>query len=256
MRISVRRTAVLGVALAGAMAGGGLAATQAHAATIAETCLNQLSGPGVATDRQVVYPAEPAQIQLSTSSHTSRECRGITVSIGMSRTDLSGYQNKNASYSWGTGQHYHAKYLLQPNQPGSWMTRQIYVRDHQGNTAVRTFTAANSPTKVTVYRESFLEARSNLTPLQDGKIRVAGKLQAHSSAGTRANLANQKVLIQVKRPADSSYTTALTVTTGQYGSFYDYRLDGASNKGKYLRVVFVSPFQTIASDYTWVGVIR
>lgn len=256
MRKSIRRAAALGAVLAGTLAGGAIAATPAHAVTIAQACLNQLAGPGVATDRQVVYPAEPAEIRLSTSAHTSRECRGITVSIGISRTDLSGYQNKNASYSWGTGQYYFARFLLAPNQPGDWMTRQIYVRDHQGNTAVRTFTAATSPTKVTVDRESFLTARSTLVPLQDGKIRIAGRLQAHSSAGTRANLAYQKVLVQVRRPTESSYTTALTVTTGQYGTFYDYRLPGAANKGKHLRVVFVSPFQTIASDAAYIGVIR
>lgn len=256
MRISIRRTAALGAALVGAVAGGAIAATPAQAATIAETCLNQLAGPGVATDRQVVYPAEPAQIQLSTSAHTSRECRGITVSIGLSRTDLTGYQNKNANYSWGTGQYYYAKYLLSPNQPGSWMTRQIYVRDHQGKTAVRTFTAANSPTKVTVYRESFLDARSTLVPIHDGKLRIAGRLQAHSSVGTRANLANQKILIQLRRPTETAYTTVLTTTTGQYGNFSEARLWGAANKGKHLRVVFVTPFQTIASDYTWIGVIR
>lgn len=256
MRTSVRRTFALAAALGGTLAGTAVAATSAQAATIAQTCLNQLAGPGVATDRQIVYPAEPAQIQLSTSAHTSRECRGITVSIGLSRTDLTGYQNKSAHYSWGTGRYYYAKYLLAPNQPGNWMTRQIYVRDHQGNTAVRTFTAANSPTRVTVYRESFLDARSTLVPIHDGKLRIAGRLQVHSSVGTRANLANQKILIQLRRPTETAYTTVLTTTTGQYGNFSEARLWGAANRGKHLRVAFVSPFQTIASDYTYIGVIR
>lgn len=252
------RRIVMAVAAAGTATAGTIAlAPAAQAASVAETCLNQLAGRAAATSPTLIYPAQKAEINLSTSEHTSRECRGITVSLGLSRTDLTGFQNKGASWSWGTGRaYYSARFLLAPNQPGTWMTRQIYVRDHAGKTAVRTFTAATTPTKVTVYRESYLEARSTLKPIHDGKLRVAGRLQAHSSVGTRANLANQTVLVQVRRVNESAYTTIAKHNTGQYGNFYDASVSSALHRGKLLRVVFISKIQTIASDYTYVGVVQ
>ena len=234
-----------------AAAGGAALTTVVPAQADAASCLAQLSGHAAATPGRLVYPAQPASIRLTTSAYTDKACYQYSVAIGLSRTDLSGFRAAAANDNrWsGSGNYFFHTFTIPPNEPGTWMLRQIAVKDTAGNTSIAQFTAATSPTKIGVYRESFLTGRVvGTAPLTN----ISAKLQAWSSVGTLANLQNQKVLLQVSKPGANLYDTVDQGTTNRFGQWqgpvlltiwagYDHRL------------AYYSPYQTIASDFHYLG---
>ncbi|MFC0624498.1 hypothetical protein [Kribbella deserti] len=247
--VSLAATAVATtVALAGAAG-----ASAGSTAGDAQSCLNSLTGRGTATPASIVYPAQPAQVTLSTSQYAGDLCKGLSVSIGISRTDLTGFKAANAGDSrWITPgkQRFSAQFVLPPNQPGTWMTRQIAVKDLAGRTAVKTFTATDSPTKVTIKRESFLTGKPTGSAITHPY--VTARLTAWSSVGTMAHLVGQNVLVQVRAPGSSTYVTIAQRRTGDSG-YMGISVPVGNYPKHDLRLVFISPFQTIASDYTYLG---
>jgi hypothetical protein len=251
----LRRLSVSLTSLAAAGTAVVAGAPGAAAAGDAQTCLNQLLGRAAATPSSLIYPAQPAQIDMSTSRYAGDICKGLSVSIGISRPDLSGFKAANAGDErWYSGQHYfHTRFVLQPNQPGTWMTRQIAVKDHSGKLAVRTFTSVDSPTKVTIRRESFLTGTPTGSAITHEY--VVARLKAWSSVGTLANLGNQNILVQVRAPGATTYKTIAQRRTDPTYGYMGISLPLRSYPMHDLRIVFLSPFQTIASDFTYLGKI-
>ena len=234
-----------------AAAGGAALTTAGPAQADASSCLAQLSGHAAATPGRLVYPAQPASIRLTTSAYTAKTCYQYSVSIGLSRTDLSGFQNAVANDNrWsGTGNYFFHTFTIPPNQPGTWMVRQIAVKDTTGNVSIAQFTAASSPTKISVYRESFLTGQVvGSAPY----TRISAKLQAWSSVGTLANLQNQKVLLQVSKPGANLYDTVAEGTTNHLGQWQG-PVSLAGYAGLDHRLAYYSPYQTIASDFRYLG---
>jgi hypothetical protein len=250
MSTIIRRIAVSLATLAGAAATVLAPLPAAQAATT--PCLDQLSGHAANTPALVVYPAQPAQIRLTTSRYSGDVCKGLGVSMAISRTDLTGYKNQLANDNrWtGTGQYFGSRFVLSPNQPGTWMLRQLCVTDHTRPAGCRSFTAANSPTKVTIKRESFLTGTPHGTAITHSY--VTARLQAWSTVGTMANLGNQFVQLQVRKPGSTTYTTIATRRMNTIGT-----LGFAVNWSPYhrydVRLQYISPYQTIASDWHYLG---
>lgn len=249
LAISLAATAV---ATTAAIAG----ASSASAAGDAQSCLNALTGPGSTTPTSITYPAQPAQLKLITSSYAGDLCKHLSVSIGISRTDLTGFKAANANDTrWydATQQRFTAGFVLPPNQPGTWMTRQIAVKDLAGRTAVKTFTATDSPAKVTIKRESFLTDTPTGSAITHEY--VTARLKAWSSVGTLANLGNQNILVQVKAPGTTTYKTIAQRKTDPQSGYMGISVNLSNYPKHDLRLAFVSPFQTIASDFTYLGKI-
>ncbi len=228
------------------------ALAQPGTASAANACLDQLSGPAAATDRLIVYPAEPAHVELTTSLFTGDVCRNYAVSLGISRTDTTGYLSANANGRyWGGGpKMFSARFVLPPNQPGTWMTRQIAARGLDGVVHVRQFTAATSPTKIEYKRESFLTGTPHGSAITHTYLST--HLQAWSTVGTMANLGSQEVLLQVSRPGANAYTTILRGRGDRYGIWRTFvSWQGYSDYD--VRLAYYSPYQTIASDWHYLG---
>lgn len=247
MRTTLRRGALALVTLA---AGAVLTAPAAHAD--ADSCLAQLAGPAANTDRLIIYPSEQAHVRLTTSAYTDKTCYEYGVAIGISRTDLSGFKYASAGDNrWShTGNYFYANFVLPPNQPGTWMTRQIAVKDHAGKVAVRQFTAATSPTKIDIKRESYLTGTPHGSAITHNYLVV--KLQAWSSVGTMANLQNQLVKLQVSPPGANAYTTVYEGRTDTIGSWRRF-VDWQGHSGQDVRLAYYSPYQSIASDWHYLG---
>jgi hypothetical protein len=254
MKVTLRRTLTALAAGATALTGAVAVAPPATAsgAAAAQACIDQLSGPAAGTDRLIVYPAEKAEVRLTTSLFTGDTCRSYAVSLGLSRTDLSGYLSANASgLYWGGGpKMFSARFVLPPNQPGTWMTRQIAVKGLDGVVHVRQFTAATSPTKIAYKRESFLTGTPHGSAITHTYLST--RLQAWSTVGTMANLGNQEVLLQVSRPGANAYTTILRGRGDRFGIWRTF-VSWKGYSGYDVRLAYYSPYQTIASDWHYLG---
>jgi hypothetical protein len=250
MNSTLRHAGVALASLAAVVAGTVLTAPPAHAD--AGTCLAQLVGPAANTDRLIIYPAEQAKVRLTTSAYTEKTCYEYSVALGISRTDLSGflYANAHDNRWYHTGNYFFADFVLPPNQPGTWMTRQIAVKDRTGKVAIRQFTAADSPTKVVIKRESFLTGTPHGTAITHTYI--TSHLQAWSSVGTMANLPNQLVQLQVSRPGANHYVTIYQGRTDRYGWWRRF-VSWTGFSGYDVRLAYYSPYQTIASDWHYLG---
>ena len=248
----IRRTVAAAATVAAAGTALVTAAPAAHAD--ATSCLAQLSLHAVATPGQLVHPAQPARIRLTTSAYTNKTCYQHGVSLGLSRTDLTGFQYAVANDNrWtGTGNYFFHTFTIPPNQPGTWMVRQIAVKDSTGKVAIKQFTSADSPTRVSVKRESFLTGKLvGSAPY----LSISGKLQAWSSVGTLANLQNQRVLLQVSKPGSNQYFTVDQGTTNRYGQ-WQQRVTLTSYPGFDARLAYYTPYQTIASDFHYLGRVQ
>ena len=91
-------------------------------------------------------------INISTSRYTGGVCDWNNVTIGISHPDLGWYRQQQAYRK--DGSYFSARIAVPPNVPGTWITRQIAVKDGTGKVVVRQFTAATTPTKVVIKRES------------------------------------------------------------------------------------------------------
>jgi hypothetical protein len=260
-RLSRRLAGIAGTA---AIAAGGLVATAAPAhASTAQDCLNTLQRArfAVAGPEGVVIP--PLGTPMTAFFHVldDSRCAGIIASIGISRRDGSGFQNHLASTTRYNGL-VTAYWSFKPGwkDAGTWVIRQIAVK--KGNTlAARAFDPATAAS-IQVRRASVLTGYSASDPRgkelqinKGGYLAVQGFLKAYGSDGRLHTLAaGQRIQIQV-RPHGTTvpYRTARVTTTSKFGYYGTLALVGRSGPLD-VRVVYRTPYQTVASDFTFVGV--
>ncbi|HET6292745.1 MAG TPA: hypothetical protein VFG33_05205 [Kribbella sp.] len=184
-------------------------------------------------------------------------CNGMRVSMGISRTNTFGFRNLNASkYAVTSGSNaFRNTHQLGLDDYGSWMIRQIAVKDKAGKLVVKTFTKETTPRILTSRYASVLTGtpKGKLVP-KAGKVNVKGTLKSWHYYGRLVNVQNQQVVVQVRQPHKVAYTTRATATTSRTGAF-STNLNTAGLKGYDVRVAFVSKIPMTASSYTFLGTI-
>jgi 2-keto-3-deoxy-6-phosphogluconate aldolase len=250
-RMFVRRglAAVAAVAAVGA----GTVATTPAAEAAATDCLNKIAGPAIDPQTHVVM-SPLGTVFAGTYIYSGSVCSNVNVSIGISRTDTTGFRNQSAGrvkYEDNAYMFSNA-FAMGPGDAGQWMVRQIAVKDSAGRLAVRTFPASSVTTKYTLQRASILTpARTGTLPA--GQTALSGRLQAYTSTGGVAPLAaGQQVLIQVRPRGAAAYKTIATALTSTSG-FYSRAVSLGGYRGADVRVAYLTPYQTIASDFAYVG---
>jgi hypothetical protein len=186
-------------------------------------------------------------------------CAGITASVGISRRDGSGFRNQVASISRARGLlTAYARVPARWPDAGPWVIRQVAVAKN-GTLAVRGFNPATSA-GIQVRRASVLTGRAvagwTIDP-RTLRLPLHGYLKAWTGTGRQVALpAGQRVLIQVREHGTNQpYWTAGTGTTSASGYWRGTARLG-DGPPQDVRVVYRTPYQTIASDYTWLGVVR
>jgi hypothetical protein len=257
-----------GIAATAAIAAGGLVATAAPAhASTAQDCLNTLQRAtfAYAGPEGVVIPLAPSGEPVTPFFHVldDSRCAGIVASIGISKRDGSGFRNRLASLSRVEGL-VTAYWSYKPTwkDAGTWVIRQIAVK--KGDTlAARAFDPATAAS-IQVRRASVLTGYSASDPLgkqlqinKGGYLAVQGFLKAYGSDGRLHTLAaGQRIQIQVRPHGTTApYRTARVTTTSKFGYYGTLALVGRSGPLD-VRVVYRTPYQTVASDFTFVGVAR
>jgi hypothetical protein len=242
----------------------GTTAGQATTNSTAQDCLNTFVQTrfAVAGPEGVTFP--PFNQPMTPFFHLRDvpSCDGITASIAISRRDGSDVRNQVARISRVNGLITAFNYV-QPwwKDAGTWAIRQIAVKKN-GVTVVRGFDPATSPT-IQVRRASIIHGRPlggytrDLVTDQHGYLTIQGYLSAWGSDGKKHPLAaGQRVLIQVReRGTTKPYQTLAIATTSASGyyrktAYFDY------GRPQDLRVAYLTPYQTIASHFSWVGVAR
>lgn len=264
-RITRSVASVLGATalIAGGALATGAAAAQGTSASSAQDCLNTFVRTRFAQNgpQGVTFP--PFHVPMSAFFHVRDvpACDGITASIAISRRDGSGVHNQVARISRANGL-VSAFTDFQPwwADAGTWAIRQIAVKKN-GVTAVRGFNPATSPT-IQARRASVIEGRPlggysrDLVTDHNGNLTIHGYLKAWGSDGRIHPLAaGQRVLIQTREHGTAKPYLTLASTTASASGYYRktvhfrYRpLD--------LRVTYLTPYETIASDFYWVGIAR
>lgn len=263
VHISRRIATALGVG-ALAVAGLGVIAPAAHAsaahASTAQDCLGTLQRANfaVAGWQGVVIP--PAG-HLTPFFHVRDDarCAGITASVAISRPDGSQVRNVNAKLSRVNGLVTAYAYIpVGWRDAGTWSIRQIAVK-RNGITAVRGFNPATSA-RQQVRRASVLTGRATTGLVVDWRtlrLRVNGTLKAYGTDGRLHPLAaGRKVVVQIRQHGTTRpYWTAGTGVTSASGAWSAIARLG-DGPPQDVRVAFLTPYQTIASDFTYIGVAR
>jgi hypothetical protein len=260
-RLSRRLAGIAGTA---AIAAGGLVATAtpAHAST-AQDCLNTLQRArfAIAGPEGVVIP--PLGNPMTPFFHVldDSRCSDIITSIGISRRDGSDFRNHLASITRYNGLvTAYWRYPTGWKDAGTWVIRQIAVK--KGDTlAVRGFDPATAAS-IQVRRASVLTGYSASDPRgvdlqinRGGYLALQGFLKAWGSDGRLHTLAaGQRILIQVREHGTTApYRTVRIATTSKFGYYSSLAYVGRG-RPQDVRVVYLTPYQTIASDFTFVGV--
>jgi hypothetical protein len=258
MHCTLARRITVALAAVGLTVAGAVFATQpASAVSGAASCLAQLSKRPTNAAKTVVMTTS-GSLSAATANYNAPLCTGMSVSIGISRTNTRDFRNQNTNHKHAAGNAYYfsSKFALGRADYGDWMTRQIAVKDKTGKLAVKTFTSATTPH---ITRAKFA---SVLTGTPTGRIRqdaqgwayVKGSLKAWHHYGRLVNVQNQQVLVQVKRPNSQQYEpwpTVLTMTS-RTGTFA-VKVGVAGLTGRHVRIAFISKIPTVASDYFYLG---
>lgn len=106
-------------------------------------------------------------------------------------------------------------------------------------------------------RPSYLTASptGKLTLNVYGRLALKGTLKAKTTTGSIVPLKNQAVTLQSRRPGETTYRSVVSTLTNAQGGYGDDFALGSQHVGSDIRVIFRSPYQTIASDFTYVGKI-
>ncbi len=216
-KMTMGRIGVTVATAAAAIAGTFAMAPAADAAT-ANSCLQQLTARHSWGYDETM--TTKGSLTFYTHEYYGSPCAGMSVSLGISRTNTADFRNQNArSVAMTSGTDgYTTTYKLGVDDYGSWMTRQIAVKD------------------------------------RSGKLAVKGSLQSWHYSGRLVNVQNQKVVVQVRKPHEVGYVTKATATTSRTGTFAT-TLNTAGLKGYDVRIAFVSGIPTTASSYTYLGTI-
>ncbi|GAB2613148.1 hypothetical protein [Kribbella endophytica] len=256
MRKTIAARLVVTLATAAAALGGTVALAQPASASTANTCLQQLIPKNswgydeTLTNRGQLtfYPQWP---------QSEAGCKGMSVSLGISRLDTTGFRNQNAPRIESATRldHFSSTFKFTSSGQGAWMIRQIAVKDTTGKLAVKTFTSATTPRVLNLRFQSVINAgpKGKLVP-SGGRILVAGNLKAWHPTGRTVNVQKQQVLVQVRKPGASDYVTKVTMTSNQLGNFAAY-LSTAGLKGSAVRVAYYSKLPSVANQWQYLGVV-
>jgi hypothetical protein len=192
-----------------------------------------------------------------THEYSGSLCDGMSVSLGISRTNTHDFRNQNASkYAVTSGSNaFRTTYRLGLDDYGTWMTRQIAVKDRSGRLAVRTFTKETSPRILTIRFATVLTAtpKGTLIP-QAGKLTVNGSLKAWHYYGRLVNVQDQQVVVQIRKPHTVTYATRATAVTSRTGMF-STTFSTVGLNGYAVRVAFYSKIPIIANQWHYLGTI-
>jgi hypothetical protein len=256
MKTSIRRlvASTAAVAAAGAIAAGAAAPAQAAGAA---DCLDRLSRGGIEMPTNVTLTPN-ARVPLTTSTILSATCSSVTaVSIAISRTDITDLRNAMATRDrWEADAYfYYRNAPMGPKDIGTWMIRQITVKDRSGLVLARSFTTQRSPNHFTVRRGTVISSRQHgtLARTSSGWIKLSGDLKAYNSLGGLSPLAaGQRILVQARRPGSAQYVTVRNLGTASSG-WFSGNVPLAGYNGADVRFAYITPYQTIASSFTYVG---
>ena len=255
MRKTLITRIAAGVAATGIAVTGTAVIAQPASAATANSCLQQLSKKNTWGYDETMTTR--GSLTFYTTEYWGSVCDGMSVSLGISRTNTRDFRNQNTSrvaMSSGT-KGFRVTYKLGLNEPGDWMTRQIAVKDKSGRLAVKTFTAQTTPRVLRLRFASVLTGtpKGKLVP-KAGRVNVKGTLKAWHHYGRLVNVQNQRVVVQVRKPHGITYVTRATALTTRTGTF-STNLGTANLKGYAVRVAYISKLPIVASSYVWLGTI-
>lgn len=232
-------------------------APAAHAAT-ARQCLDHLAGNtffasdgGYHPSLRILSPDRRKVLAIADAAD-SQICAGAVVSIAISRDDAQDTDVRNVNTTR-SGNRFVAAFDMRWTDTAMWQVRQFAVYK-DGVLAIVGYRGA-APAYVVVKRASVLTGRPGST--SGRSMQFHGYLKAYSSQGTLVPMApGREVQLQLRphgypsepyRTVARGWTSAsgywTTTTTIPYPASYD------------VRVGWASPYRTIASDFTWIGVV-
>ncbi|WP_328989686.1 hypothetical protein OG394_25945 [Kribbella sp. NBC_01245] len=126
-----------------------------------------------------------------------------------------------------------------------------------GATAANATTDTNTTTTQATQQASYLTATptGKLLLNQYGRLLVDGTLKVRSTTGVLAPLKGQRVYVQARLSGSTTYKNVYATDTHTNGSYETEALLGKGYVGADIRVAYLSPYQSIASDFTYVGKI-
>lgn len=246
--------AVAGLALAGTgLLGAATATATTSAANSASACLNALEQPTFFDNygSTVISPSNHA-IRTLTTVH-GNACMGAIATVGLSKGLSNKVYNAYAQIGFDGELHYLAsKHQISLADVGHWRIRQIAVKKY-GVTKVKNYD--NSDIRTTsVVRASIL------TGSPKGSIGVnqpiTGYLRAYTSTGSTVPLKDRTMLLQASRNGLPYKNILVKPNATHANGYYLLGRDLSPYRGYNVRAVFKSPYETIASSYVYLGVVR
>jgi hypothetical protein len=248
------RAVVTVVTAAAALTGTVLAAAPADAAT-ASGCLRVLTEPQRWGSDATMTTSGSLTFYTGWPSKASA-CAGVSVSLGISRTNTRDFRNQNARRIVDPRRidHFASTFKLGTDDYGDWMIRQIAVKDRSGKLAVKTFTSATTPRVLRMRFASTIAAnpRGKIVP-KSGRVAVQGNLKSWHYTGRQINVQNQPVVVQVRK-GNGEYVTKATATTNRYGNFAT-SIAAAGLKGASVRVAYYSRIPIVANQWYYLGTV-
>ncbi|MEV6286060.1 hypothetical protein [Kribbella sp. NPDC051770] len=255
MRSNLLARAAVGlVTAAAAITGTVLVAAPADAAT-ASDCLKVLTEPQRWGQDETMTTKGSLTFYTGWPSKAST-CAGVSVSLGISRTNTHDFRNQNTRRIVDPRRidHYSSTFKFGTDDYGDWMIRQIAVKDRSGKLAVKTFTQDTTPRVLRLRFASTITAnpRGKLVP-KSGRLAVQGNLKSWHYSGRQVNVQKQQVVVQVRKGAND-YVTKATATTNTAGNFAT-SIPTAGLKGYSVRVANYSKLPTVGNQWLYLGTI-
>lgn len=229
-----------------------LAAADRQQATPAR-CLALLNA-GFDAGSTIVAPRTP--LIAETTPLVNRACYSMRVSIAISKTDHSGVRTQLARRSSYEQNAYLFRTVFS-SLPGTWMVRQIAVGNASGQVAIKKYDTTPAP--VRAISESQLTGRpTGVIPLDPGRgVFVHGYLKAYSRFGTWTTLAaGQNVVMQARPHGSTGGYTNVDVTKTSASGYWRAFWEAPAAQTWDIRVAYITAYQSVASDWTWLGVTR
>ncbi|WP_328995867.1 hypothetical protein OG394_14510 [Kribbella sp. NBC_01245] len=246
--------AVAGLALAGTgLFGATTAIATTSAANSALACLNALEQPTFFDNygQTIISPANHAIRTLTLVN--SNACQGAVATVGISKPYSNKVYSAYARIGYDGEMHYLAsKHQISLADTGHWRIRQIAVTKN-GVTKVKNYDLAD-------IRTTSVRRASILTGSPKGSIPVnqwfTGYLKAYTSTGSIVPLKGRTMVLQASRNGLPYKDILVKPNATHANGYYLLGRDLSPYRGHNVRAVFKSPYETIASSYVYLGVVR
>lgn len=243
--------AVAGLALAGTGLFG--AATATAATNSASACLNALEQPTFFDNygQTIISPANHAIRTLTLVNGNA--CQGAVATVGISKAYSNKVYSAYAKIGYDGELHYLAsKHQISLADTGHWRIRQIAVTKN-GVTKVKNYDLMDIRT-TSVRRASILSGSPK------GSLPVTqwfnGYLKAYTSTGSIVPLKGRTIVLQASRNGLPYKDILVKPNATHANGYYLLGRDLTPYRGYNVRVVFKSTYETIASSYVYLGVVR